>query len=122
MRITLLIIFLFLFCRCSQTGLNSVKVVLDKPEVQYGEVVTARLYVVHNDLIAPAFHLISHDNDTLNIPTDENDNYCGVIQIVGRDFGLNEYQGFVEILDLNNKRRTYNYTIRFKILKNNKNN
>ena len=89
---------------------------------QYGEVVTARLYVVHNDSIAPAFHLISHDNDTLNIPTDENDNYCGVIQIVGRDFGLNEYQGFVEILDLNNKRRTYNYTIRFKILKNNKNN
>jgi hypothetical protein len=52
----------------------------------------------------------------LNIPIDENDNDCGVIQIVGRNLGINEYNGFVEILDPSNERKTYNYTIRFKVI------
>jgi len=116
MKVKILIFSLLTIAGCIQTSSNPVRVVLDKDEVHRGEPVTVRLYVAHNDSIAPAFHLVVRQNDTLNIPIDENDNDCGVIQIVGRNLGINEYNGFVEILDPSNEIKTYNYTIRFKVI------
>jgi hypothetical protein len=58
--------------------------------------------------------------DTTLIPTDEKDRNCGIFKAAGRNPGKKEYIGFVDFLDKKKIRRTYNYSIRYEVVRNNK--
>ena len=112
MKINFLIICILLLFSCSSNYKDKVRIQLDKRIILIGETVTARLYVNHNDSIAPIFNII--DNlDTVRIPIDSNDNDCGVFRAAYQTTGNKVFNGFVDFLDKQSKQQTYYYSIKF---------
>src|SRR5450759_2142928 len=115
MKSNILIICILLLISCSTNYSNKVRIQLDREIVLTGETVTARLYVNHDDSIAPIFYVI--DNlDTARLPLDVNDNNCGIFRAAYRTMGEKEINGFVDFLDKQSKRQTFYYKIKFKVV------
>jgi hypothetical protein len=114
MKNIILIICILLLISCSPDYTNKVNIQLDKKVVMTGEMVTARLYINHNDSIAPTFYVLD-GLDTARLSIDVNDNNCGLFRGAYRTMGEKEFNGFVDFLDKKSKRQTVYYTIKFKV-------
>ena len=114
MKNIILFISILSFIGCSCNNNNNVRIQLDKEFVLIGEIVTARLYVNHDDSIAPIFYIV--DNlDTVRLPLDDKDNNCGVFRARYSSIGEKEINGYADFLDKQSKRQTFYYTIKFKV-------
>ena len=115
MKNGILVICITLLISCSNDASNKVYIQLDSDVVMTGEMVTARLYINHNDSIAPIFYVID-GLDTAQLSIDVNDNNCGLFRAAYRTMGEKEVNGFVDFLDKKSKRQTVYYTIKFNVL------
>ena len=111
---TLTIVLMFiLFCSCNKQ--NEVTIRLATNTIVIGDVILARLYVTHNDSVAPAFYVI--DNlDTVRLPTDYDDNNCGIYKAAYTVPGEKVITGFVDFLDKRNRSRTLYYDFKYTVL------
>jgi hypothetical protein len=97
---------------------NKVRIQFDKKIVLVGDDITARLYVDHDNSVAPDFNIL-RNQDTAHLPIDLSDNQCGVYKALASKPGKKEIIGFVNLLDKQNKRQTYHFTFKYTVTEKN---
>ncbi len=112
-RTLTIVLMFFLFCSCSKQ--NEVTIRLATNTIVIGDVILARLYVTHNDSVAPTFYVIDK-LDTVRLPADYDDNNCGIYRAAYTIPGEKVVTGFVDFLDKRNRSRTSYYNFKYTVL------
>ena len=103
---------LLLIISCSNN--NKVKIHLDKEIVLPGETLNAKLYVNHNDSLAPAYYVV-REYDTVRLRIDTLDNDCGIYRAAYKGDGEKIVNGYVDFLDNQNHWKTLHYEFKFDV-------
>jgi hypothetical protein len=93
------------------------KIIVNKNQVFSGEMYVARIYVSHNDSIAPQYFII-RNSDTIQFAPDPRDNYCGIYRATFHRIGDKEIIGFVKYLDTKRRWQIKNFKLKFNVRSN----
>lgn len=115
-KIFIVIVVVSLFkTSCRNVSIESnLNMSIDYDTINYGEVVTAKIWLSDiNDSIHPIFKIL-RSGDTAQIPSERTDDkICGIFKAVGRIKGNNIYDGFVEYYNKNNEFKKEEFSIEF---------
>ena len=114
-NIVLFSILLLLLIACNNN--HGLRIVVNKETVCPGDTFIARIYVNHNDSIAPQYFIV-RESDTIQFESDPSDNYCGIFRAGSHKIGKKSFNGFVKFLDREDKRQIVEFKLRFEVIPN----
>ena len=113
--IVLFSILLLLFSSCNNK--HGLRIEVNKETVCPGDTFIARIYVNHNDSIAPEYFII-RESDTIQFEPDPSDNYCGIYRAGFHKIGKKSVDGIVKFLDRQNKSQIVGFKLKFEVIPN----
>jgi hypothetical protein len=116
MRANVILSFLLLLLVSCNSNYG-LRIVVNKETVFPGDTFIARIYVNHNDSIAPEYFIIK-SSDTIQFTPDPSDNYCGIYRAGFHKIGKKSINGFVKFYDTNDKWQIKDFKIKFEVIKN----
>jgi hypothetical protein len=114
MKTTVLFSFLLLLLLSCNNN-HGLRIVVNKETVFPGDTFIARIYVNHNDSIAPEYFII-RASDTIQFTPDPSDNYCGIYRAGFHKIGKKSIDGFVKFYDTKGKWQTEDFKIKFEVI------
>jgi hypothetical protein len=96
---------------------HDLSIVVNKEIVCPGDTFIARIYVNHNDSIAPEYFII-RESDTIQFTPDPSENYCGVYRAGFHKIGKKSVNGIVKFLDRQGKHQIIEFRLKFEVIPN----
>lgn len=102
---------IILISSCKDNAQKDVSIITNSDTIVSGNMFIAELYVSYNQSIFPSFYIF-RDNDTLGLEIDSIKK-CAIFRATYKTQGEKVFKGYVDYIDLQNKRKTEEFLIKY---------
>ena len=110
-RLRILITLFLIASSCNRFQMTELAIKSDGDTIKYGDIFNAELYVPYHEDFLPAFYILRND-DTSRLPIDTVKR-CAIFKAVGRGNGEKTYNGYVEYIDIQGKKRSEKFSLNY---------
>jgi len=102
---------IILLISCKDNAQKNVRIITNSDTIVSGNMFIAELYVSYNQSVLPSFYIF-RDNDTLGLEIDSIKK-CAIFRATYKTKGEKIFKGYVNYIDLQNKRITEEFFIKY---------